>query len=220
VKEIAGRRIYDRLDEILERSHTALVVVDMQNDFCSVGGHFARHRRDISGIGAIVPVIQDLVAAARSAGVLVVYTRQTTLPDSASDSPAWLYFKTRDGKSPDYTTRGTWGAEFIDALAPGPDVPIVEKHRPSAFLHTDLELLLRSHGVETVVVAGCVTQGCVQATTTDASYHDFYAVVVGDAVASTDVVLHRNALAFLSSRYDVVDTADIMAIWSRSASGS
>jgi len=213
MREIDGIRFYDRLEEIVAPAHTALLVVDMQNDFCSPGGHFARHGRNVQRTETIVPNIRRLLAAARQAGTFIVYTRQTTLPGLASDSPAWLYFKTRDGKSPDYTLRDTWGAAFIDALRPGPDVTVVEKHRPSAFLGTDLDAILREHGVESVLVAGCLTQGCVQATTTDASYHDYYAVVAGDAVESTSAAMHENALAFLRSRYDVVSTDDITGIW-------
>lgn len=215
MKESAGVRFYDRLDEILEPAHTALLIVDMQNDFCSPGGHFARHGRDVARIDPVVPGIRRLLAAASAAGLLVVYTRQTTLPGLASDTPAWVYFKTRDGKSPDYTMSGSWGADFIETLQPGPDVVVVEKHRPSAFHRTNMDQVLRSHGVETVVVAGCLTQGCVQATVTDASYHDYYAVVVEDCVQSTSGPLHENALTFLRSRYDVVPADEVIRAWTR-----
>jgi nicotinamidase-related amidase len=217
MRQIEGIPFYDRLEEILAPTHTALIVVDMQNDFCMPGGHFARHGRDVARIGVVVPRIQSLIASARQAGVMVVYTQQVTLPGLTSDTPAWIYFKTRDGKSPDYTIGGTWGAEFIEPLRPDPDVTVVEKHRPSAFLGTDLDRILRAHRVETVVVAGCLTQGCVQATTTDASYHDYYAIVAGDCVESTSAALHENAMTFLRSRYDVVTADAIAAIWAREA---
>jgi len=217
MRQIEGIAFYDRIEEIVAPAHTALIVVDMQNDFCTPGGHFARHGRDVARIGVVVPRIQGLIASARRAGVMVVYTKQVTLPGRASDTPAWLYFKTRDGKSPDYTIAGTWGAEFIEPLRPGPDVTVVEKHRPSAFLRTDLDRILREHDIEAVVVAGCLTQGCVQATTTDASYHDYYAVVAGDCVESTSAALHDNAMAFLRSRYDVLGADEIAAIWAREA---
>ena len=213
MKAIQGISFYDRLEEIVDPAHTALLVVDMQNDFCAPDGHFARHGRDVARVARIVPGIRRLLASARAAGMVIVYTRQTTLPDAASDTPAWTYFKTRDGKSPDYTIRGTWGAEFIDSLLPEDDVVIVEKHRPSAFHRTDLDQVLRGHGVETVVVSGCITQGCVQATATDASYHDYYAVVVEDCVESPSAQLHENALTFLRSRYDVVPAESLIRVW-------
>jgi nicotinamidase-related amidase len=190
MREIGGISFYSDLAEIVAPQHTALLVVDMQNDFVADGGHFARHGRDVARIQAIIPTLRDIVAAARRAGVLTVYT-----------------------KSPDYTLRDSWGAEFVNELAPPPEVPVVDKFRPSAFYRTTLDETLRGRGIESVVVAGCVTQGCVQATTTDASYHDYYAVVAEDAVQSTSPAMHENALAFLRSRYDLVPVRDLTRIW-------
>lgn len=214
MKSIGPITFYDAIDEIIAPAHTALLVVDMQNDFVAAEGHFARHGRDVARVQAIVPRISALIDQARRAAVPVVFTRQTTLPDLASDSPAWVYFKTRDGKSPDYTLRGSWGANFVPGLAPDASTVVVEKHRPSAFLGTRLDALLRERGVETIVVAGCLTQGCVQATVTDGSFHDYYAVVAGDCVESTSAEQHEGALRFLRSRYDVVPSDELGRIWS------
>jgi nicotinamidase-related amidase len=219
VRKIGDSAFYDRLDEIVATDHTALLIVDMQNDFASSTGHFARYGRDVTRIQAIVPRISRLIALARRAGVSIIYTRQTTAPAQGSDSPAWLYFKTRDGKSPDYTITGSWGAEFVPELAPGRDVAVVEKHRPSAFLGTDLDHLLRQRRIETIVVAGCLTQGCVQATVMDGSFHDYYAVVVGDCVESTSAQQHVNALRFLESRYDVISSDALENLWRAPESG-
>jgi ureidoacrylate peracid hydrolase len=213
MKEVAGITFYDQLAEIVSPSRTALLIVDMQNDFVSPEGHFARNGKDVGRIAAIVPKLRLIIEAAHTAGVLVIFTRQTTLPGLASDSPAWVYFKTRDGKGPDYTMSGSWGAEFIPELDLPEGTIVIEKHRPSAFLGTDLDATLRAHDIESIVVAGCITQGCVQATVTDGSYHDYYAVVVGDAVESTSGEQHENALRFLSSRYDVVPVDVLIATW-------
>jgi len=213
MREVDGIRFYDELDEIVAPTHTALLIVDMQNDFVSPAGHFARSGKDVSRIARIVPRLKRIADAARAAGVLVVYTRQTTLPGLTSDSPAWVYFKTRDGKSPDYTIAGSWGADFIPELDPPAGTVVIEKHRPSAFLRTELDDTLRSRGIESIVVAGCITQGCVQATVTDGSYHDYYAIVVEDCVESTSGEQHENALRFLRSRYDVVSVDRLLAAW-------
>lgn len=213
MREVGGIRFFSDLSEVVAQEHTALLVVDMQNDFVASDGHFARHGRDVSRVQAVIPTIRELLAVAKRAGVLTIYTRQLTLPDLASDTPAWVYFKTRDGKTPDYTLQGTWGAEFVDELTPEPGVPVIEKFRPSAFHRTDLDATLRARGIQSVVVAGCLTQGCVQATVTDASYHDYYAVVVKDAVQSTSATLHDNALAFLGSRYDLVSAGELAGLW-------
>jgi nicotinamidase-related amidase len=218
MRTVQGVRFYDALDEIVAASHTALLIVDMQNDFVAGDGHFARSGKDVARIARIIPNVRRIVEAARAAGVLVIFTRQTTLAGLASDTPAWVYFKTRDGKSPDYTIAGSWGAEFIPELDPPPGTVIIEKHRPSSFLGTALDSTLRARGIESIVVAGCVTQGCVQATVTDGSYHDYYAVVVGDAVESTSAEQHENALRFLRSRYDVISTDELAALWAPTSS--
>jgi ureidoacrylate peracid hydrolase len=214
VKAIAGIQFYDRLDEILDPAHSALLVVDMQNDFCSSNGHFARHGKSVIGLQSIVQPIARLLEYAREKHIHVLHTQQTTARGLASDSPAWLYFKTRDGKSPDYTLDGSWGHQFVDELRPLPSESVIRKFRPSAFLGTDLDQQLRAAGVETLVVAGCLTQGCVMATVMDASFHDFYGVVVEDCVQSTSQEQHANALRFLRSRYDVLPASDVVRAWS------
>jgi nicotinamidase-related amidase len=218
VKRVNGVPVFDGLDEILDPRHTALLVVDVQNDMCRPDGWMAQAGRDVSAILAAVPGMARLAAAARECGVTVVLIEQTTLPDNASDSPAWLYFKTRDGRRrTDYTLDGSWGQQTLEEIGPG-DL-VVRKHRPSAFHATQLDLLLRARGVRSVAVCGTITQGCVQATVMDASFHDYYVVVAGDAVQSFSAALHENALTFLRSRYDVADSAEIVASWRRQAIG-
>jgi nicotinamidase-related amidase len=213
MRAIGGIQFYESLGELLERSRMALLVVDMQNDFCSRQGHFARHGRSVDGVQSIIPPIARLLACARAARIPVVHTQQTTATRFASDTPAWLYFKSRDGKSPDYTMEGTWGQQFVPALEPQAGELVVRKYRPSAFLRTELASLLCERGVESVAIAGCLTQGCVQATAMDASFHDFYVLVVEDCVQSTSQEQHQNALRFLRSRYDVVSSELLTRRW-------
>lgn len=220
MKRINGVPVYDGLGEILDPRHTALLVVDVQNDMCRSDGWMARQGRDVGAIQAAVPRIAQLAAAARECGVTVVLIEQTTLSDNASDSPAWLYFKTRDGRRrTDYTLDGSWGQQTLEEIGRAPGDLVVRKHRPSAFHATTLDLLLRARGVESVAVCGTITQGCVQATVMDASFHDYYVVVAGDAVQSFSQELHANALTFLRSRYDVADGTEIAARWRGQAAG-
>jgi nicotinamidase-related amidase len=215
MKTVNGIQVWDTLAEILSPRHTALLVVDVQNDCVRPDGWFARNGKDVTGIQPVLPSIVELVGAARDCGVYVVFIEQTTLPEGASDSPAWLYFKTRDGRTrTDYTLDGSWGQRTIDELAVRPEEPRVRKYRPSGFHGTALDKLLRNRGIRSVVTCGVVTQGCVQATTMDASFHDYYTVVAADCVGSYSRPLHDNAMAFLGSRYDTVDLASLREIWS------
>lgn len=215
MKVVSNKTCYDSIPEIIHPGHTALLVVDVQNDFCHPEGHFARHGKDITMIREMLPVVIDFVADAQALGIFIVWIQQTTLPDGLSDSPAWLYFKTRDGKSPDYTLDGSWGQQFVKGLSPRLGEPVVQKHRSSAFVYTELDQILRVNGVETVVVCGVVTQGCVESTVRDASFCDYYTVLVGDCVASTSRQLHEASLLVMKSRYDVLTANEFIVLWQK-----
>jgi nicotinamidase-related amidase len=90
---------------------------------------------------------------------------------------------------------------------------VVRKHRSSAFWGTDLELLLRSNGIRTVVVAGCTTEGCVESTARDAMFTDHYVVLAEDCVASDDVAQHEASLLLMRHRFDLASGGEIGAVW-------
>src|SRR5690606_16197477 len=133
MKTINGVSVLDTLEELVDPRHTALIVVDVQNDFCHPDGHFARHGKDISACQAMVKPTVDFVTQAQALGIKVIFLQQLTLPHGASDSPAWLRFKCRDGKSSEYTLKGSWGAELVEGLTPGKRDLVVEKFRPDGF---------------------------------------------------------------------------------------
>jgi nicotinamidase-related amidase len=194
---------------------TAVLVIDMQNDYCASDGHLARHGRDISAIAAIIPCIGRLLRAARDAGVLVVYSRQTTLHGDASVSPARRRYKelAKPGLGSDYPLAGTRGHEIVPDLAPAASDIVVDKFRSSAFFQTPLDLILRANGRKTAIICGAVTEGCVESTVRDAAHHDYFPVVASDAVASNDAALHAAAMTVMRGRYDCMPCAEIAAEW-------
>ncbi|GGK99027.1 cysteine hydrolase family protein [Nocardia jinanensis] len=201
--------------EVLAPSRCALLVIDMQNDFVDPGGAYARAGDDVAPARSVIEPIAGTIAAARAAGVPVLFAANTTLPDGRSDSPAWTYFKNfaRPDLDGPYTVPGTWGWEIIAELAPAEDEDIVRKHRSNAFVGTDLDMLLRSRGVETLVSCGVVTNGCVEATVRHAAFLDYYSVLVRDACASSSPALHDAALQLLGARHDLVTAEDVQKIW-------
>ena len=179
-----------------EPSAAAVVVVDMQHDFASRGGMFDRAGIDVSGVQAIVPAVDRVLAAARSAGTLVCYLRMGFSDDLGDagypTSPTWLkHVPLRVGDrvtAPDGTpsrilVRGTWNTGIVDELAPADADLVVDKHRYSGFHGTELEAELRSRGVDTLIVVGATTSVCVESTVRDAMARDFRCIVVEDAVA-------------------------------------
>jgi len=214
MKEIYGKQVYDSLREIINPKHTALIVVDVQNDFCSPEGRFAEGGQDVSMLQAMVPKVLNFLQEARKAQVMIIFVQNTMLSKGRSDSPAWLHWKSKlSGVVPEYTMKGTWGWAFCDGIQPRDGEPIIEKHRPSAFVNTDLDLVLRSNNMESIVVTGCVTQSCVLATARHAAFQDYYVVIAKDCVASTSHDLHEAALKIMETRLDVVNSQEIVKAW-------
>jgi ureidoacrylate peracid hydrolase len=201
------------IKDILNPDHTALIIVDMQNEFCSPYGLFAKAGRDISSCAAIIPRIKKLLELTREMNIFHVQLRQVSLPGNLSDNDAWLAFKTRDGKSPNYTMLGTQGIEIVDELKPLPGEVCVDKFRPSGFHGTFLDQILRANGIRSVLLCGCTTEGCLMSTVLDASFHDYYTCIVEDAVASSVPLMNETALAFMKTRYKMFKTGDIIDLW-------
>lgn len=219
---VHGKEIPTELAELVDPTATALAIVDMQNDCCAVGGSADLAGADLSMYRDITPRIAALADACRRAGVPVIHVRIHTLPDGRSDSPAWIRFRMRANKNYDpsnegiwnFTLEGSWGAGFIDELQPQPGDLVVTKFRSSAFANTNLDLLLRSNGIRTLMVAGCTTEGCVESTVRDACFYDYFPLVVRDCVGSDVPALHEASMLVMSAyRADVADSAEIMAAW-------
>jgi nicotinamidase-related amidase len=216
MKEIWGKMVYERIDEIVEPKHTALLVIDMQNDH-GPRGYLAKIGRDVGWVMDIVPRVKKVLAEARRRKMLVIYCSVTISKDHRMESPAQIRFL---NKSPhilgteNYEVEDTWGHEVLEELERRPDEPWIVKYRSSAFHGTRLDLLLRNSGIESVVVTGLVTEGCVEATVRDILGYGYYPVVLRDCVASSRKDLHDAALLVMSARYDVIPSADLMKAWS------
>jgi nicotinamidase-related amidase len=217
---IEGKEVFTDLVELVEPAHTALLLIDMQNDFVEPDGLFGRLGIDLSMYEATRPRLAALLAAAREGGVLVVHVQNTALPGRRSDSPAQLRFNLRmhelaraDGSPLRYTVPGTPGHAFVPELSPRPDEVVVRKYRSSGFWGTNLELVLRSNGIKTVVVGGCTTEGCVESTARDALFADHYVVIAEDCVGSDDKAQHEASMFLMRHRFDLAGSEDITAVW-------
>jgi len=197
-------------------AHTALLIVDMQKDFCTPGFGAERAGRDLGPANRAIPAIRKLLEGARAAGATVAHVGFWTLPDNGSDSDSWLQ-KRRGAtvSSPTLCIADTDGARFIDELAPAPGELEIRKHRYSAFTATNLDLLLRARGVRTIIVTGVSTNVCVETTFRAGFELGYYVVVPTDGCASWDQALHEAALANVRHRFGVTpDADDILSAWS------
>ena len=218
--EVAGKQVFTELSEILDPSHTALLIVDMQRDFCCAGGSFDRLGVDLSMYPPVIERIGELLEGARQAGVLPIFILMTVLPNRASESPAQIRFNLRlhDGHHGQaeplaYTVDGSEGQKLVPGLEPRDGELVVKKYRSSAFWGTNLALLLRSNGIKSVVVSGCTTEGCVESTARDAMFSDYYVVLATDAVGSDDRKQHDASMYLMARRFDLATSEDIRKHW-------
>lgn len=206
----------DGLRERIAPRHTALLIVDMQKDFCVEGmGASRRPGRDLSSTRAIIPRLVKLRQAARDAGALVVHIGFWTLPEHLSDGGPWLSQRRRSPYASDsFAMAGSEGAEFISELSPLEGEVAVRKHRYSGFKGTDLDMILRAREIRTCIVCGVSTNVCVESTFRDAFEHGYYVVVPGDGTASWSKELAEGSLQNVTHRFGLVATVDeIVEIW-------
>lgn len=215
MKVVQGKAVLETLDEILAPQHTAVLVIDMQNDAVLPEGKFALAGNDVSGMLEILPRCAGFIRAARECGVRVVHVRTITLKNGNSDSPSWLRAKANITGETQWFLEGTWGADFCTGCEPSEGEAIVTKHRSSAFLNTDLDQILRGHEIKTVVVIGEQTPGCVEATYREAAYRDYYNVLIEDCVAAYDQAQHEASLLIQRRRHDVCRSEQVLEIWRR-----
>jgi ureidoacrylate peracid hydrolase len=206
------------LEEKVDPANAALVVVDVQNDFCHDEGAFARMGRDVEPIRAMVPRLQELIDSARAAGVPVIFLAYTQ--NDATESDVLLEQRSRGRGGLPYCREGTFGVELYE-LAPKPGEPVIAKRRYSGFIGTDLDVILRSTGRRTLVMTGIATNGCVEATARDGFMHDYYIVMVDDCCSCYSAELHQATLTNCRDAWGVVATSDdLMSIWSGAGDGA
>jgi biuret amidohydrolase len=164
----------------------ALLVVDSQAEFVSDDGAVGGA---VVGAAAALRQVVSVIDAARAADVPVVYTQELHRPERVD------FGRELDGDEAVHCIEGTPGADFRDETRPRAGEFVIRKRRYSSFFATDLDLLLRGLGVDTVIVCGFVTDVCVHYTCVDAHQLDYHVHVVSDAVAGTSAAAHTAALA-------------------------
>jgi len=208
----------------------ALLVIDMQRDFLDPRGYIARSGIDVEPLRAAIPAVRRLLAAARTTGLRIVHTREGHRPD-LSDLTDFKRRRAERSGAPigsvgplgRLLVRGEPGHEIIEELAPLPGEPVIDKPGFGAFYATDLELLLRSAGVTSLVLAGVTTDICVHSTLREAIDRGFDCVTVADACAAGDPAVHTAMLACIAGEGGilgrVVTSEQIVTEWRPRHSG-
>ena len=190
----------------IDIARSALVIIDMQRDFLEPGGFGAALGNDVSLLAAAVEPIRNVLNAARETGVLVIHTREGHRPDLADAPP--LKVDRGDpatrigapGPMGRILVRGEPGHDIIPELYPVAGEPVIDKPGKGAFYQTDLELMLKNRGIETLMVCGVTTEVCVNTTIREANDRGFRCIALSDCCASYFPDFHKAGLAMIKAQ--------------------
>lgn len=209
-------------DRKLDMSSTCLLIIDMQNDFLSPEGYFAKNQHwPVEAFRKTSDAIVQLRQAVKEAGGRVIYTATGYSPDG-SDAYTRRHtilpsiFIEPDGQPRCHDSaviKGSWGAEIIPALRPQGEDYVVHKRRFNAFYQTELEHMLRCWGIKTLIVTGVITEVCVESTVREAFIRDFDVLVDRDGVGSWDRDRHEASLVNMDFSYArVAEQTELLAM--------
>ena len=209
--EIGGKQIAASLAEIVAPKHSALLIWDMEYAI----GPNAFNYKDI------LANLKSLSARAREAGVPVLYSVQTGFDLIKEEAPVWVRVRMKRAKASDPNQLlkekdDPHDREIVEELKPQPKDIVFQKRRPDGFVGTDLDLILRSNGVRTILIGGVATEGGVEGTARTARNLGYDTVVLKDCVGSRNRELHELALKLMEqTHFDIATAGEIAEIWRR-----
>jgi len=194
---------------------TALMVIDVQKDFCYPKGFLDRNGKNILYMQTIMPKLQEVVDKAREIGVRVIFIKSHF--DEKFLGPSMRIRKKSLGRTEDVCSEGSWGSELI--IMPKPEDIIIVKHSYSGFIGTSLEHILRKEGIESLIISGVLTNVCCESTLRDGFMLGFNTILLRDCCASDNFKAHNETIYNVSNYFGWVYTSDILLNFWKSNQG-
>ena len=207
--ELAGKKIPNTLAEIVDPGRTALLFWDMENAIAPNAFNYKE----------IVANLKSLKAAARQAGVPVIYSQQVQFDLEREEAGPWVRIRMKRAKVTDLAQLlkqkpDPHGKDIVDELRPDPQDVVFQKRRPDGFIGTDFDSVLRSKSIRTIVIGGVATEGGVEGTARTGRNLGYDIVVLRDCVGSRSRELHELALRLIEGTFfDVATSGEVMEIW-------
>lgn len=207
--ELAGKKVADTLEEIIDPKRSALLLWDMEYAIAPNAFNFSE----------MMPRLKDLSAVARTVRVPVFYSQQIGFDLEKEEAEVWVRVRamrasgaTQEAKIP----AGKKGYDIIEELSPQPGDVVFRKRRPDGFMGTDLDLMLRNKGIKTVLIGGVATEGGVEGTARTGRNLGYYFVILQDCVGSRNRDLHETALKLIhGTHFDIATAQEVAQIWKR-----
>ncbi|BAB59685.1 isochorismatase [Thermoplasma volcanium GSS1] len=200
-------RLYRELKEIVEPSHTVLVAWDVQNGLVN----------SIFNKNEFLGVVKNVIQSARKKGVKVIYTKITPMPPGFESGYRLYSMMKRYGVSdPDkvrFMEPGSPEAEIYSELAPEQGDIVINKNTADLFIGTNVELMLRNAGIDTILFTGIATEFGIESSARSAGNRGFYPVVIQDGVSSPNKDMHEAALKILATQAITIKSEDLMSAW-------
>lgn len=192
----------------LNSSNTALLVVDVQNDFCHHQGVFSKYKSvNLDDVEQAMSNLSTLIEKCREFDLPIIFIR--TIHSTWTDSPSWLKRMDGAGEKMQICRADSWGSNFFN-VAPKEDDCIVTKHRYSAFIGTNLDLILKSQGITHILITGVATNVCVESTARDGYHRDYHVILIEDCCGAYDKDEHAATLNNIAKFFGTVTSSETL----------
>lgn len=199
------------IENYLNPKKSAILVIDIQNDFCHSKGHFGKNKFNLSYIHNTIPRIQNFVKKSRSLGVKIIHIR--SFMDQKFLSPSMRVRNTLLGRQKGICLKGSWGAKFYKIIPEKKDI-ILTKHTYSAFIGTGLTEILKKRDIQSLLITGVLTNVCCESTLRDGFMLGFFTFLVEDCCASVDKKAHLASIENVNKYFGwVCKSNDIITYW-------